>query len=110
MAVLLGELKGAACASVLETDARLPVSAGTLAEAMVAAVNRGIGSEMAALVGERGVEMLPVTAATAARVAEAYALGAERGPPGRAQPRRLLRLRPSPRAALPAPPRGTGLR
>jgi ribonuclease VapC len=76
MAVLLGEPEGEACAAVLGSDARLLISGGTLAEALVVAGNRGIGAEMAALVGEGGVEVVPVTAATAARVAEAYAAGA----------------------------------
>lgn len=73
MAVLLGEPKGAACAAVLASNARLLVSAGTLAEALIVAGNRGIGAEMATLVAEGGVEVVPVTAATAAQVALAYA-------------------------------------
>ena len=73
MAVLLGEPAGVACAAVLSSEARLQISAGTLAEALIVAGNRGIGREMAALVAEGGVEVVPVTATTAARVAEAYA-------------------------------------
>lgn len=73
MSVLLSEPEGAACSAVLGTNARFLISAGTLAEALVVAGNRGIGVEMAALVIEGGVEVVPVTAATAARVAEAYA-------------------------------------
>ena len=73
MAVLLGEPESAACAAVLGSEARLLISAGTLAEALIVASNRRIGTEMAALVAEGGVEVVPVTAATAARVAEAYA-------------------------------------
>lgn len=83
MAVLLGEPEGEACAAVLGSDARLLISGGTLAEALVVAGNRGIGVEMAALVDEGGVEVAPVTAATAARVAEAYGLwGKGRHPAG----------------------------
>jgi ribonuclease VapC len=74
MAVLLGEPAGEACAAMLSSDAHLLISGGTLAEALIVAGNRGIGAEMAALVNEGGVEVAPVTAATAARVAEAYAL------------------------------------
>lgn len=74
MAVLLGEPKGGRCAAVLGSDARLLTPAGTLTEAPVVAGNRGIGLEMAALVAEGVVEVVPVTAATAARVAEAYVL------------------------------------
>ena len=50
MAVLLGEPEAAACAAVLGSDARLLVSAGTLAEALVVAGNRGVAAEMATLV------------------------------------------------------------
>ncbi len=73
MAVLLGEPAGVACAAVLSSEVRLQISAGTLAEALIVAGNRGIGREMTALVTEGGVEVVPVTAVTAARVAEAYA-------------------------------------
>lgn len=73
MAVLLGEPEAGACAAVLGSDVRLLISGGTLAEALIAAGSRGVGTEMAALVHEGGVEVIPVTAATAARVAEAYA-------------------------------------
>lgn len=73
MAVLLGEPAGVTCAAVLGSEVRLQISAGTLAEALIVAGNRGIGQEMAALVAEGGVEVVPVIAATAARVAEAYA-------------------------------------
>ncbi len=73
MAVLLGEPAGVACAAILSSEARLLISAGTLAEALIVAGNRGIGTEMATLVAEGGVEVVPVTATTAARVAESYA-------------------------------------
>ena len=74
MAVLLGEPEGEACAAVLGTNAKLLISAGTLAEALVVAGNRKIGAEMATLVDKGGVEVVPMTASTAMRVAEAYAL------------------------------------
>ena len=73
MAVLQGEPAGVACAAILGSEARLLISAGTLAEALIVAGNRGIGIEMATLVAEGGVEVVPVTATTAARVTEAYA-------------------------------------
>lgn len=73
MAVLLGESASVACTAVLGSEARLLISSGTLAEALIIAGNRGIGTEMATLVAEGGVEVVAVTAATAARVAEAYA-------------------------------------
>ena len=73
MAVLLGEPESARCAAILGAEARLLISAGTLAEALIVAGSRGIGTEMATLVAEGGIEVIPVTAATAARVAEASA-------------------------------------
>ena len=73
MAVLLGEPASIACAAVLSSELRLQISAGTLAEALIVAGNRGIGREMAALVAEGGMEVVPVTAVTATHVAEAYA-------------------------------------
>lgn len=73
MAVLLEEPAGVACATVLSSEARLLISAGTLAEVLIVAGNRGIGAEMTALVAEGGVEVVPVTASTAAHVAETYA-------------------------------------
>ena len=73
MAVLLGEPAGMACAGVLGSEVRLRISAGTLAEALIVAGNRGIGQEMAALVAEGGVEVVPVTALTATRMAKACA-------------------------------------
>ena len=72
-----------ACAAVLGAEVRLQISAGTLSEALIVAANRGIGAEMAALVAEGGVEVVPVIAVTAARVAEAYAAwGKGRHPAG----------------------------
>ena len=76
IAVLLSEPVGVTCASILKSDARLLIFAGTLAEALIVAGNRGIGEEMAALVAEGGMEIMPVSAA-AARVAEAYATWGE---------------------------------
>lgn len=73
IAILLGEPESAACAAVLSSEARLLISAGTLAEALIVGGNRGIGTEMATLVAKGGVEVVPVTATAAARVAEAYA-------------------------------------
>ena len=77
IAVLLSEPADVACASILKSNARLLISAGTLAEALIVAGNRGIGEDMAALVTTGGVEVMPVSAAAAARVAEAYATWGE---------------------------------
>jgi len=49
------------------------ISAGTLAEAMIVAARRNIGGEMNALVEGLGFEIVSVSAAGSAKVAEAYA-------------------------------------
>ncbi len=72
MALLLGEAEGDACAAALEAADRLLISAGTLAEALIVAARRGIAAELATLVDQLGMEVVPVTAATARDVAAAY--------------------------------------
>lgn len=71
MAVLLNEPQAQACMSVLESE-DLVISAGTMAEAMIVARMRNIGDEMTALLSGLGLEVAPVTAAAAQRIAEVY--------------------------------------
>jgi ribonuclease VapC len=73
MAILLGEPEGEGCIAVLEAESEVLISAATLAESMVVADRRNIGRELRALVEDLGFEVAPVSAAGAARVAEAYA-------------------------------------
>lgn len=75
MAVVLGEAEAEAeaCMAVLETEDRLLVSAATVAEALVVAGRRNVGSEMARLLDGLGFEIVSVTPAAARRVADAYA-------------------------------------
>lgn len=73
IAYLLDEPEGAACGAVLEAGQRLLISAGTLAEALIVARPRGIAGEVRRMVASDGIEVVPVTAATADRMAEAYA-------------------------------------
>ncbi len=72
MAILLNEPGADACAAALATADRLVVSAGTAAEALIVAGRRNIGTEMARLLDGLGCEVVNVTAASAARIAEAY--------------------------------------
>lgn len=71
MAILLDEPQAQACMSALESE-DLVISAGTMAEAMIVARMRNVGNEMATLLSGLGLEVAPVTAATAQRVAEVY--------------------------------------
>ncbi len=73
MAVILGEPESDACIAVLEKASDIVLSAGTVAEALIVADRRGVAIEMERLIGDLGFEIAPVTAATARRVADAYA-------------------------------------
>lgn len=73
IAILLDEPEAKRCIEVLEIQADVVISAGTLAEAMIVANRRNIGSELSDLVEGLGFDIAPVSAATSARVAEAYA-------------------------------------
>ena len=72
MAILLDEPKADACAAALEDDDRLLISAGTLAEALIVAERRNVGTEMERLVAGLGLEIVDVTPAAARRIAQAY--------------------------------------
>lgn len=72
MAVLLAEPEADACIAVLESEDRLLISAGTVAEALIVARRRNVGDEMSRLIDELGFDIVSVTKASARRVAEAY--------------------------------------
>ncbi|WP_157217152.1 type II toxin-antitoxin system VapC family toxin [Flavisphingomonas formosensis] len=72
MAILLGEPEADGCAALLETQDRLLISAGTVAEALIVAGRRNLGEEIARLIDGLGFEIISVTSASARRVAEAY--------------------------------------
>lgn len=73
MAILLAEPAGDRCIEVLEAETAVAISAATLAEALIVAGRRNVGGEMSALVDGLGFDVVPVTASTASKVAEAYA-------------------------------------
>lgn len=72
MAVVLHEPEADACAAVLESDAELLISAGTVAEALIVAARRGVRAEVAQLIEGLGLEIVGVTPASAVRIADAY--------------------------------------
>lgn len=72
MAILLNEAKAEACMAAIEKADRLLISAGTVAEAQTIAERRNVGAEMNQLIIGLGFEIVPVTAASARRVAGAY--------------------------------------
>jgi ribonuclease VapC len=74
MAILLNEPEADACITALATEAELLISAGTVAEALIVSARRGVGEAMTRLIDELGFEVVPVTAASARRMAMAYAV------------------------------------
>ncbi len=73
MAILLDEPEAEACVEALAAGDRIVVSAGTVAEALIVAERRGLRAEMNGLVDGLGLEVVGVSAASARRVADAYA-------------------------------------
>ena len=73
MAIALGEAAADACISLLETEPKIIISAGTVAEALIVAARRNVGEEVARIIDGLGFEILPVTPASARRIAVAYA-------------------------------------
>jgi ribonuclease VapC len=73
MAIVLSEARGADCVAALKTEEDVLISAGTVAEALVVASGRKVTAQMQRLIDELGLDVVPVTRATAQRVADAYA-------------------------------------
>ena len=73
MAIVLGEPQGEACMAAIEKADGLLVSAGTVAEALIVAERRNVGDEVGTLIFGLGFEVVTVTAASARRIAGAYA-------------------------------------
>lgn len=72
MAIVFNEPEADAFAAMLETEDRLLISAGTVAEALIVAGRRNVGEEVAQLIDGLGFEIVSVTPASARRIAEAY--------------------------------------
>ena len=72
MAIALNDPEADACAVALETEDRLLISAGTVAEALIVAGRRNVSEEMAQLIDGLGFEIVSVTPASARRIADAY--------------------------------------
>ncbi|RIK97916.1 MAG: VapC toxin family PIN domain ribonuclease [Burkholderiales bacterium] len=72
MAILLDEGAAEDCASSLEAEDRILISAATVAEALIVAGRRNVGDEMLRLIDGLGLEVVNVTPASALRVASAW--------------------------------------
>lgn len=73
MAIVLGEPESDACIAALEAEQRILISAGTVAEALIVSARKNVGEEIAGLIENLGIEVVPITLGSAQRVAEAYA-------------------------------------
>ena len=72
MAIVLNEPEVDACIALLESEDRLLISAGTVAEALIVAGRRNVGDEVDQLIEGLGLEIVSVTLASARRIAKAY--------------------------------------
>jgi ribonuclease VapC len=72
MAIVLGEPEADACIAALAAEDHIVISAGTVAEALIVAERRSVIAEMTQLIDGVGLDIVPVTPASARRVAEAY--------------------------------------
>ena len=72
IAIAAGEAKGRNCAVKLSGETAI-LSAGTMAEALIVANARGIAVALNLLLERPNIEIVPVTAASARRAADAYA-------------------------------------
>jgi ribonuclease VapC len=73
MAIVLNEPEADACIAALASEDDLLISAGTVAEALIVSARRNVGEELARLIDGLGFEIVTVTAASARRIAQAYA-------------------------------------
>jgi ribonuclease VapC len=72
MAIVLGEPTADACIAILESEAEVLISAGTVAEALIVAARRSVCEEMAGLIEGLGLNVVTVTPASARRIAESH--------------------------------------
>ncbi len=72
IAIIFNEPEADDCSMILESEDRLLISAGTVAEALIVAARRNVGDEMTKLLDGLGFEVVSVTPAAARRIAQAY--------------------------------------
>jgi ribonuclease VapC len=72
MAIVLDEPEADACATALEEQDEVLISAGTVAEALTVSARRNVSQEVASIVDGLGFEIVAVTPAAARRIAQVY--------------------------------------
>ena len=73
MAIVLGERQSDACIAALEAEDSILISAGTVAEALVVSARKNVREEVAGLIEDLQMQVVPVTLGSAQRVGQAYA-------------------------------------
>lgn len=72
MAILQREPEAERCRAIIVREERLFMSSATVAEALIVSARRNIDEEMSTLIEALAIEIVPVTAAAARRVAGIY--------------------------------------
>ena len=72
MGIILDEREADACMDALEAEETVLISAGTVAEALIASGRRDVGEDATSLIEGLGFEVATVTPASARRIAQAY--------------------------------------
>ena len=72
MAIIRNKSEADACIATLEAEDDILISAATVAEALIVSARRNVGAEMVSLIDGLGFEVVPVTPASARRIAQAY--------------------------------------
>lgn len=73
MAIALREPEARACMAALEAADSVLISAATMTEALIVAAGKNARAQLAAVIDDLDMEVIPVTGETAKRVADAYA-------------------------------------
>jgi ribonuclease VapC len=73
MAIAQREPRGPECLAAIKADGEAIISAGTMAEALIVALRRGIKDEMEELIADLALDVIPVTRASSLRSRNAYA-------------------------------------
>jgi ribonuclease VapC len=72
MAIALREQQARACMVALHAENEVVISAGTLAEALIVSMRRGVGQAMSDLLEEFAFQVVAVSPAAAWRIGRAY--------------------------------------
>ncbi|WP_156680554.1 type II toxin-antitoxin system VapC family toxin [Sphingomonas profundi] len=72
LTIALDEPRASDCIEAIKAETHWIISAGTVAEALIVARRRDVGDIVEGVIGAGGVEIVPVTAASARLAADAY--------------------------------------